>query len=323
MTGWCTADDGCRIAFTDEGVVDGDALLLTNSLGTTRELWDGPAAQFASSFRVVRMDNRGHGESDAPPGDYSVERLSRDALAVLDHLRISSAHVAGVSIGGQMSLWLAAHAAARVRRAVLLNTGARIQQPDFWNQRIERARTEGIEAMADGVIARWLTAGFAAREPQTVARLRRTLASTPRLGYMGCCAALRDADLRDAGSSVSGCATTSRAPRSSRSTPATCRQSKRRTRWPRPCARSCRVRPGRPASCRRRPTCRHRARSAHRRHTYSSATTIARIVRRSRPGESVRQRRRRLSRFSEPRNTRARRTRPSRSPPVSNTRPGA
>jgi 3-oxoadipate enol-lactonase len=202
VTGWCTADDGCRIAYSDEGVVDGDVVLLTNSLGTTRELWDGPAARFAASFRVVRMDNRGHGESDVPPGDYSVERLSRDALAVLDHLRVETAHVAGVSIGGQMSLWLAAHAPARVRRAVLLNTGARIQQADFWNQRIERARTEGLEAMADGVIARWFTEAFIAREPQTVARLRRTLASTPRLGYMGCCAALRDADLRAAAATV-------------------------------------------------------------------------------------------------------------------------
>ena len=133
---------------------DGPALLLMNSLGTTRELWEAPAAALAGAFRVVRFDNRGHGESGAPEGEYTIARLGCDALAVLDELGIARADVAGVSIGGQMALWLAVHATSRVGRAVLLNTGARIQHTDFWQQRIDRAGG----GKDDGAVARRLQA---------------------------------------------------------------------------------------------------------------------------------------------------------------------
>ena len=78
--------DGCRIHVEVEGPADAPVLMLSNSLGTDLHMWDAQAAAFAAQFRLVRYDRRGHGQSDAPKGPYSMERLGRDALAVLDAL---------------------------------------------------------------------------------------------------------------------------------------------------------------------------------------------------------------------------------------------
>ncbi|MEW6322546.1 MAG: 3-oxoadipate enol-lactonase [Acidobacteriota bacterium] len=200
MTERHITDDGVGLAYTDEGPRGAPVLILSNSLGTTRALWERPAAALATTFRVIRYDTRGHGESDVPDGDYSIARLGHDVVSLMDGLSIARAHVAGVSVGGLTALWLGIHAPERVNRLVLLNTGAVIATPEVWRERIQTARTEGLRALADRAIGRWFTEGFRAREPETFERFRAALAATPPEGYAGCCASMRDADLRpDAG----------------------------------------------------------------------------------------------------------------------------
>jgi 3-oxoadipate enol-lactonase len=191
-----TTDDGCRLSMAVEGIETGSALLLSNSLGTDRRLWDRQMPRFAASHHVFRYDMRGHGASDAPAGDYTIERLGRDVLAIMDASGLARASLAGVSIGGLVSLWIATHAPHRVESLVLANTAARIGNDDLWRERIRLVRTDGMAALADATMARWFTAAFREREQQTVDMFREMVASTPVDGYAGCCAALRDADLR-------------------------------------------------------------------------------------------------------------------------------
>lgn len=195
-------DDGCRLAFSVEGRADAPVVVFSNSLGTDRRLWDRQIGQLIDRYRVVRYDTRGHGESDAPTGDYTIDRLGQDVLSLMDDLGVARAHVCGISIGGMTALWLGVQAPERVDRLVLANTAARIGSVDLWNERIRVATTEGLEALTDAAMGRWFTTAFREAEPDTVARFRSTMSRTPVAGYAGCAAALRDADLRESASQV-------------------------------------------------------------------------------------------------------------------------
>jgi 3-oxoadipate enol-lactonase len=190
--------DGCRICYALDGPPGRPVLLLSNSLGTSLELWDGVLPALARRFRVIRYDARGHGRSGAPPGPYQLEALGRDALAVLDAGGAARAAVCGLSLGGLTAMWLGVHAPERVSRLVLANTGARIGSPALWNQRIAEVEGGGMSAIADRLLERWFTPDFRRRRPEVVARYHAMIASCSPAGYVGCCAAIRDADLRDA-----------------------------------------------------------------------------------------------------------------------------
>jgi 3-oxoadipate enol-lactonase len=189
---------GCPIFFSVEGPSGAPVVLLSNSLGTTHRLWDRQAPAFAKALRVVRYDTRGHGRSGAPTGDYSLDDLGRDALAVLDAVGADRAHVCGISLGGMTAMWLGLHAPDRVMRLVLANTGARIGTQELWNQRIERVRANGMAAIAETTPSRWFTSSFAGRCPEVVATFREMVAACAPDGYSGCAAAIRDTDLREA-----------------------------------------------------------------------------------------------------------------------------
>lgn len=189
--------DGCRLSYSVEGPVDAPVLLLSNSIGTTSALWDRQAGPFAKAFRVVRYDTRGHGRSSVPPGDYTMDRLGRDALAVLDAAGAAHAHVCGISLGGITAMWLGLHAPERVGRLVLANTGARVGTVEMWQQRIALIRANGMAAVAEATPSRWFTENFRRQRPEVVAEFTAMVAACPADGYAGCGAAIRDADLRE------------------------------------------------------------------------------------------------------------------------------
>jgi len=190
--------DGCRLAYAASGAPGTPVLLLSHALGATAELWAPQLAAFSSVFRVIRYDTRGHGRSEAPGGEYTIDRLGRDALAVLDAAGADRAHVCGLSLGGLTAMWLAVHAPHRISRLVLASTAARIATPDRWTERVRQVQEGGMDAIADAAMPRWFTEEFRQREPETVARHRAMVASCSPVGYSAGCAALRDADLRDA-----------------------------------------------------------------------------------------------------------------------------
>lgn len=190
------AANGIRLACQLDGPDDAPALVLVNSLGTNLRLWEPQMATFSQAHRVMRYDSRGHGASDAPAGEYSIEQLGRDLLALLDAARIERAHICGLSLGGMVALWLAANAPERVARVVAADTAARIGSVESWTARIAQVRADGMGAIADAAMARFLSERFRQRHPAVTRQIRGALEATDPEGYIGACAALRDADLR-------------------------------------------------------------------------------------------------------------------------------
>ena len=191
-----TSDDGCRIAYRLDGPPEASILLLSNSLGADLNMWTPQLASWAQHFRVLRYDQRGHGGSDAPAGAYSIDRLTRDAIELLDTLAIEVADFCGLSLGGMVGQALAIRQVHRVRRLVLANTTSFLGPPTGWASRIAQVASAGMESLADASIERWFTPDFARQSPSAVAQIRDMLLNTSPIGYAGCCAAIRDMDMR-------------------------------------------------------------------------------------------------------------------------------
>lgn len=187
-----------RLRYRVDGPDEASALLLSNSLGTTLELWAPQVPEWARTYRVIRYDTRGHGGSSAPAGDYTIDELGRDALAVLDAAGAATSLVCGISLGGLTAMWLGVNAPERVVALVAANTAARVGTVERWTERIAKVRGEGMTAVADMMMGAWFTEGFRRSDPEAVTRFHRMVATCPPEGYVGCCAALRDADLREA-----------------------------------------------------------------------------------------------------------------------------
>jgi 3-oxoadipate enol-lactonase len=179
------------------GPEDGHVVLMGGALGTTLALWDAQAGPLAAGLRVVRFDHRGHGGSPVPPGPYSIDALGGDVLALLDSLELERASYCGISLGGMVGMWLAAHAPERIDRLVLLCTAAYLPPPEAWAERAAAVLSAATtEAVADAVLARWLTPEFAREHPEAVAKLRAMLVATSPEAYAGCCRAIERMDLR-------------------------------------------------------------------------------------------------------------------------------
>lgn len=173
----------------------GPPLVLSHSLGTTLSMWDAQLPALTGRFRVVRYDHRGHGRTPAPPGPYEIEDLSADVLALLDHLEVERAAFAGISLGGMVGIWLAAHAPERIASLAVLCSSAYLD-PGPWRERIATVRSEGTAAVAETVPERWFTQRYRATHPDIVEQYADTLASTGQEAYIGSCAAIADMDLR-------------------------------------------------------------------------------------------------------------------------------
>ncbi len=188
---------GTRIYYVIEGPDGASVLAFSNSLGANCSMWDLQAQELRKKFRILRYDTRGHGQTSALPGPYSMEQLGKDVLALLDELHLGRVHFCGLSMGGMIGMWLGIHAPGRVNKLVLCNTGAKIGTEESWRSRIEAVQKGGMKSIASGVMERWFTPAFRAKEPATVARIQKILEGTNPEGYISCCAAIRDYDCRE------------------------------------------------------------------------------------------------------------------------------
>lgn len=185
----------CRTFYRLDGPDDAPVVLLVHSLGLDHTMWDPQAADLARHFRVLRYDLRGHGASDVTAGDYTVDELGADAIALLDALGIHRCAVVGVSLGGLLAMWLARHAPDRITKIVVASSSSR-PNAEAMAARLQAVRAGGMEAVQDAVIGRFFSPAVVAANPPVVAAARRVLRSTDPIGYIGCVAAVRDADLR-------------------------------------------------------------------------------------------------------------------------------
>jgi 3-oxoadipate enol-lactonase len=185
------------VAYEIAGPQDAPTLVLSNSLGSTTAMWDRQVPALAERLRVVRYDHRGHGRSPVPPEPYDLADLGADVLALLDRLGAERVHWCGLSLGGMVGMWLASNAPERIDRLVLCCTSAKLGPPEMWADRAASVRAQGVDAIADAGMERWLTDGFREREPETTAQVRAMLAATPAEGYAGCCGVIERMDLLD------------------------------------------------------------------------------------------------------------------------------
>lgn len=180
-----------------EGVRGAPALMLSHSLGTTLDMWTPQIAALGEQFLLVRYDTRGHGSSVATPGPYCIAELADDAIAILDVLEMPQVNFCGLSMGGMIGLWLGLYAPARINCLVIANSAAQIAPAQLWDERIAMVRRHGMASIADGIAQRWFTADYIASEPDAVDAIRRMIIDTPLAGYVSCCAAVRDFDVRN------------------------------------------------------------------------------------------------------------------------------
>jgi 3-oxoadipate enol-lactonase len=171
-------------------------ILLSNSLGTNLAMWEPQIEMLTANFSVLRYDTRGHGQSRVNVGPYTIEQLGRDVLALLDHLSLREVHFCGLSMGGLIGMWLGINSPERVSKVILCSTAARIGSPETWAARIDAVSKKGMQGIAASVMDRWFTPLFRTREISTVRRIQEMLEQTNPQGYMACCEAIRDCDMR-------------------------------------------------------------------------------------------------------------------------------
>jgi 3-oxoadipate enol-lactonase len=180
-----------------DGPADAPVVVLSNSIGSTSDMWEPQVPALAERFRVVRYETRGHAGAPVPDGPYTVADLGGDVLALLDNLGVPRAHFAGLSLGGMTGMWLGVNAPERIDRLVLLCTSAMLAREIDWAARAALVREQGTGAIAAATVERWFTEQFIAEHPDDAARWRATIADTPSEGYAGCAEAIGSMDLED------------------------------------------------------------------------------------------------------------------------------
>jgi 3-oxoadipate enol-lactonase len=188
--------DGVRHFYRLHGLPGRRALVLAHPIGADHGLWDAVVPELERHGLVLRYDLRGHGATDTTPGETSVDGLAQDLLSLTAALGIERFAVCGLSLGGMVALRSALLAPQRVQALVLCSTSAHLPAPPGgWGARIEAARAQGLEPMADGMLERMLSPTFRAAGHPAVGTLRSTFVATPVEGYVASVAVLRDTDL--------------------------------------------------------------------------------------------------------------------------------
>jgi 3-oxoadipate enol-lactonase len=185
------------IHYKIEGPGDAPLVTLSHSLAATLELWELQLPVLRGDYRILRFDTRGHGSSSAPPGPYTIEMLAADVIGLLDHLAIRRTHFIGISMGGMIGQVLACRYPDRLDRLVLCDTSGRVppEMTPIWEERIRTAETEGMKALAEQTLERWLSGEFRRNQPEITQRVRNMILLTPVPGYVGCSRAISTFDV--------------------------------------------------------------------------------------------------------------------------------
>ncbi len=187
-----------ELHYVSDGPDDRDVVVLSGSLGSDVRMWQPQVAPLVDAgYRVVRHDHRGHGGSPVPPGPYTLDDLGGDATTLLDTLGSARVHWVGLSLGGMLGMWLAAHRPDRIASLTACCTSAKVGPPEMWAERARTVSERGTGAIAEAIVDRWFTPAFAAAHPDRIDFYQRMVAATPAEGYAGCCRAIERMDLLD------------------------------------------------------------------------------------------------------------------------------
>jgi len=180
-----------RLFYRLEGKPGAPSVIFSHSIGADNGMWDQQVEALAPFFQILRYDVRGHGASDVPAGEYSIETLGRDALAVADTVGFREFAFCGLSMGGAIGQWIALHAPDRLTHLVLANTSPQLGPRSNWETRIRAVHEGGMASIVDMVMGRFFSSSTIAQDVHA-AGIRNVFLGTAAEGYAGCCAALRD-----------------------------------------------------------------------------------------------------------------------------------
>jgi 3-oxoadipate enol-lactonase len=189
--------NGIELNYVVEGT--GPWLVMSHSLACDLTMWDEQAAVLRRHFKVLRFDTRGHGKSDAPAGEYTLDMLAYDVHGLLQGLGVARCHWVGLSMGGMIGQTFALKFPAMFATLVLADTSSRYA-PDalpLWQGRIKTAQAQGMEALVESTLGRWFTEPFRKSHPEVTARVSAMIRATPVPGYAGCCSAIPQINVTD------------------------------------------------------------------------------------------------------------------------------
>lgn len=191
------AHDGLHFRCRLEGPEGAPWMVFSNSLATDLTLWDHQVAHFATRFRTLRYDQRGHGGTTVPPGPATIAQLADDAHALMAHFGVTGAVFIGVSMGAATGLCLAPRPDSRIARLVAAdgNAATPYAGSQAWAERIDFATRNGMPSFADLTIPRWFAATSRAARSPAVALVRTMIVDTPLAGLVACATALKSYDV--------------------------------------------------------------------------------------------------------------------------------
>jgi 3-oxoadipate enol-lactonase len=178
---------------------DGPWVTMSHSLACNLHMWDEQADLLAKDYKVLRFDTRGHGQSSAPAGAYTLEQLADDVKGLLDALGIRKTHWVGLSMGGMIGETFALKYPGVFESLVLADTTSR-RPPDadkMWGDRIRAAQEGGMEALVESTLGRWFTDRYRNKRTDVMERIGNDIRATPVAGFAGCCHAISKIDLLD------------------------------------------------------------------------------------------------------------------------------
>jgi 3-oxoadipate enol-lactonase len=192
--------------------LDGDGaptrpwLVFAHALGLDHGMWQPQVSAFGRACNILRYDLRGHGRSQAPAGDYTIEQMADDLRDLLDHLEIRRCHFVGLSLGAMVGQSAAIRTPLRFASLTLAGAACRFspQNRPEWANRTAAVRSPlGMATIIDTTISGWFTAAFFATRSADVSRLVQVFRRTPVDGYVGAIAAMARADLASRLSAIS------------------------------------------------------------------------------------------------------------------------
>jgi 3-oxoadipate enol-lactonase len=191
--------NGISMHYTFEGPADAPVVTMSHSLATDLGMWDPTLPALTSRFRVLRYETRGHGQTEATRGAYTLEQLADDAVALLRALAIERTHWVGLSMGGMIGQMLALQAPEVLMGLALCDTSSRLpaDAKSTWESRIRTAEANGMEPLVEPTLSRWFTAPFRETRKDVVERVATMIRTTPVAGYVGCCHAISALNLTD------------------------------------------------------------------------------------------------------------------------------
>jgi len=190
--------NGIKLHYRFDGPGNGEIIMFSNSLASNLKMWDFQITPFSKAgYRILRYDSRGHGQSSAPSGPYTMEMLTSDVVGLMDYLDLKQVHFCGLSLGGMVGQMLGALQEKRLISLILCDTSSYMAQPEIWDERIAMVRRIGMGGLVDATIDRWFTKAGQERLKVAVEHTRQAILNSPIEGYCGSGLAIRDMDLRE------------------------------------------------------------------------------------------------------------------------------